>query len=280
MSENPQTGTIPGLVCRKFDLGLTDKRDQRVLEGIFNGDPDLRGYGVQYLTLVQVWGGSTWQKMACSYPQMLCVLNGNAKFELIPRTGNSQTVDMGTNELLLIPPGVGYSVNTVLGTELLDSRGKFFAPNNPTPAQPNVREQATHCRTEARTTESQTASFTAVTIYEPQSSKGYSAKQLKMLYVLQNDFLGRQGHFHHHPELYYVHVGEVIFDLWDRQSTKTRIVLFPGDTLRVPAYVAHRAYAIAGTMMLGSSGEPYTKNPPSDITADFAPVGGLPYGLT
>ncbi len=109
---------------------------------------------------------------------------------------------------------------------------------------------------------------------------GYKAEQIKLLDIHQDDFLGKAGHYHTYPELYYVVRGEVTFDLWDRDSgEKMRVIMCVGDLLLVPAGIAHRAYAMAGTVLFGSSAAPYTFDPPSDIPADFEPVGHLPYGL-
>ncbi len=109
---------------------------------------------------------------------------------------------------------------------------------------------------------------------------GYTAEQIKLLELHQNDFLGKQGHFHAYAELYFVVRGEVTFDLWDREADeKERFVMKAGWILLVPAGIAHRAYGMAGTLMLGSSAKPYTFEPPADIPADFEPVGDLPYEL-
>ncbi len=109
---------------------------------------------------------------------------------------------------------------------------------------------------------------------------GYAAKQIKVLIMYEDDYLGKTGHYHVYPELYFVVKGQVIFDLWDRTTgEKNRYLLRPSDILLVPSGMAHRAYAKAGTTLLGSSAEAYSFDPPSDIPADFEPLGPLPYGL-
>ncbi len=102
--------------------------------------------------------------------------------------------------------------------------------------------------------------------------------QIKELTLHTADYLGKQGHFHHYAELYFVRKGEVVFDLWDKgASIKQRVKVSEGDLLLIPPGVAHRAYGAAGLIMLAITGAPF--RPGCDIPADFEPVGPLPYGL-
>lgn len=133
---------------------------------------------------------------------------------------------------------------------------------------------------------------------------GYVAAQVKLLILWKHDFLGRQGHYHEYPELYWVmpalyelfpegqlrtavcgildllgmNTPEVTFDLDNRSGQTERHILKPGEILLIPAGVAHRAYGKQGTVLLGSSGGPWRDG--SDIAADFDPLGELPYGLS
>jgi mannose-6-phosphate isomerase-like protein (cupin superfamily) len=108
----------------------------------------------------------------------------------------------------------------------------------------------------------------------------YAARQIKVITLHQNDFLGKKGHYHRYAELYCLLSGSVTFDLWDQGSDeKIRILLEKNDILLIPAGLVHRAYGSAGSVLLGSSSEAYSFDLPSDIIADFEPVGEVPYGL-
>jgi mannose-6-phosphate isomerase-like protein (cupin superfamily) len=114
-----------------------------------------------------------------------------------------------------------------------------------------------------------------------QDLNGYKAEQVKLYQLHQSDYLGKKGHYHPYAELYYVMRGEVIFDLWDRETNnKERFTLTEGHLLLIPAGIVHRAYGKEGTFMFGSSSAAYTFDPPSETVADFEPVGETPYGLS
>ncbi|MCL5435823.1 MAG: hypothetical protein M1275_01975 [Patescibacteria group bacterium] len=103
-------------------------------------------------------------------------------------------------------------------------------------------------------------------------------EQLKLLQIRTEDFLGRQGHYHLYDELYFVHEGEMTFDLLSRTTGKLqRVVVKPNEIVEIPAYLAHRAYAKAGTLIIALTGQPFREG--ADIPHDFAPLGDLPYGL-
>ena len=87
---------------------------------------------------------------------------------------------------------------------------------------------------------------------------GFAARQCKTATMNIDAELG--GHFHHYQELFLVEKGVAVFELEQVSAPGVRmvVVLTAGMTMRIPPEVAHQAWVLHGTKLVGFTESPYT----------------------
>lgn len=91
--------------------------------------------------------------------------------------------------------------------------------------------------------------------------------QIKALHMISEAWLGgKDGHYHSYPEMYGSVNGPVDFYLQSvaDPALKQMITIEAGERLTIPAGVAHKVFAHAGTTFVGVTAVPYS-GPQQDV---------------
>jgi len=94
-----------------------------------------------------------------------------------------------------------------------------------------------------------------------------SVGQTKALVLKKDAWLGgEKGHFHTYPEMYTALNGSLAFYLQHTEHPELRqlIALETGERLTIPPHVAHKVFALRGTIFVGITAQPYI-GPEQDI---------------
>lgn len=117
------------------DPTLTNKRPQRTLYGIFNGDKDLLGYKADQLKLLLIDENDYLGKKGHyhDYGELYYVAWGQVIFDLWDRggSGTKERVILEPGEILLIPAGVAHRAYAQKGTLLVGSSSGEFTFDPP-----------------------------------------------------------------------------------------------------------------------------------------------------
>ncbi len=105
---------------------------------------------------------------------------------------------------------------------------------------------------------------------------GFVAAQMKWFEFKRDAWVG--GHYHEYEEMFCIVKGKGTYDLVsvDQPEQREQFSMGKGDILLVPRRVAHRAYVLAGSLILAANSEPYVSATASDFPFDFrtsSPVG-------
>ncbi len=92
----------------------------------------------------------------------------------------------------------------------------------------------------------------------------FTARQLLTLETKTDCLLG--GHFHEYGEIWYVFRGELRYELTNIDTEERQsVILSPGDRIRIPPRIYHKAYAKKGTIILGVTEEKFVNEEKNNL---------------
>lgn len=87
--------------------------------------------------------------------------------------------------------------------------------------------------------------------------------QVKFMRMKKNCWLGgEKGHWHVYPEMYMAFGEKIVFHLQniDNPEQMMTVRLDPGQRLTIPPRIAHKVFALEGSILVGLTKEPYLNN--------------------
>ncbi len=96
----------------------------------------------------------------------------------------------------------------------------------------------------------------------------FVARQAKFAVMKQSTELG--GHYHSYRELFYMQEGEATFNLKDTETKEERTYhLKKSNRLLIPAFVAHKAFVLDGSILAGFTESAYISPELNDHKYEF-----------
>jgi mannose-6-phosphate isomerase-like protein (cupin superfamily) len=127
-----QTHKIRGVVFRQADPKITNKRSERTLYGVYNGDQDLAGYKAAQVKLYELHQDDYLGKSGHYhlYAELYCVIHGEATFDLWDRDTNAQERFVLTEgQLILVPAGIAHRAYAKKNTLMFGSSSRPYTFN-------------------------------------------------------------------------------------------------------------------------------------------------------